>query len=181
MLGIAGMGLAGCGSARLEQQDEAVKAAWSAISREFQIRADLVPELVAGMDVVAETQAPLIERVLQARLRAAIPLTPALLDDARVFDEVRRAQEALGLALKELFAATDHDAALAANQDYRDLRVLWQGAEGRIEAARARYIAAVAAYNDSVSSFPTNLTAGMFDFEAKPEFAGNPESAGNKL
>jgi LemA protein len=29
---------------------------------------------------------------------------------------------------------------------------------------------AVTAYNSTVSSFPTNMTAGMFDFDEKPKF-----------
>jgi LemA protein len=82
------------------------------------------------------------------------------------------AQESLGDALRELFTAAAQDPALAADRDYVALRALWEGAEQRIATARDHYTRAVAVYNDSVGSFPTNITAGMFDFERKPGFIG---------
>jgi LemA protein len=43
--------------------------------------------------------------------------------------------------------------------------------------ARNRYIEAVQAFNVTVREFPTNLTAGMFDFELKPNFSVQDEAA----
>ncbi len=43
--------------------------------------------------------------------------------------------------------------------------------------ARNRYIDAVREYNTNVRSFPTNLTAKMFDFQVKPNFTVANEQA----
>ena len=43
--------------------------------------------------------------------------------------------------------------------------------------ARNRYIEAVQDFNVTVREFPTNLTAGMFDFDVKPNFTVQNEAA----
>ncbi len=60
---------------------------------------------------------------------------------------------------------------LKANQGFRDLRVQLEGTENRITVARNRYIQAVQAYNVLARSFPSNLTAMVFGYQAKPNFA----------
>ena len=60
---------------------------------------------------------------------------------------------------------------LKANQGFQDLRVQLEGTENRITVARNRYIEAVQAYNVLARQFPTNLTAMIFGYSAKPTFA----------
>jgi LemA protein len=45
-----------------------------------------------------------------------------------------------------------------------------EGTENRIAVARNRYITAVQAYNVTVRSFPSNLTAMAFGYKAKANF-----------
>ncbi|WP_435337939.1 LemA family protein, partial [Acinetobacter sp. LH3_13] len=51
-----------------------------------------------------------------------------------------------------------------------------EGTENRITVARQKYIDAVRGYNTTVRSFPTNLTAKLFDFQVKPNFTANEQA-----
>ena len=66
---------------------------------------------------------------------------------------------------------------LKSDANFRDLQAQLEGTENRITVARNRYIEAVQAFNVTVREFPTNLTAGMFDFEVKPNFTVENEAA----
>ncbi len=65
---------------------------------------------------------------------------------------------------------------LKANQSFRELRVQLEGTENRITVARNRYIQAVQEYNVLARSFPTNLTAMVFSYNAKPTFTVQNEA-----
>jgi LemA protein len=54
---------------------------------------------------------------------------------------------------------------------FQDLRAQLEGTENRIAVARKRYIEAVQAYNVTVRSFPTNLTAKVFGHKTKANFS----------
>ena len=43
---VATLALSGCGYNTIQDQDEAVKAAWSEVVNQYQRRADLIPNLV---------------------------------------------------------------------------------------------------------------------------------------
>jgi len=57
------------------------------------------------------------------------------------------------------------------------LQAQLEGTENRITVARNRYIATVKAYNITVRSFPTNLTAMIFGYKTKPSFTVENEQA----
>ena len=54
---------------------------------------------------------------------------------------------------------------------FRDLTSQLAGTEDRITVARNRYIKSVQDYNTTIRTFPTNLTAMAFGYQAKPNFA----------
>jgi LemA protein len=60
---------------------------------------------------------------------------------------------------------------LRANQAFRDLQAQLEGTENRITVARNRYIKSVQEYNVAVRSFPSNLTARIFNYREKPNFS----------
>ena len=60
---------------------------------------------------------------------------------------------------------------------FNDLTAQLEGTENRIAVARKRYIDTVQAYNSTVRSFPTNLTAKMFGHDVKPNFTRGERSA----
>lgn len=174
---LAGSLLAGCGSGKLERQDEAVRQAWADTLNQYQRRADLVPALLSRVQLLVEREGAVFAAATEAHARlAATDLSPTMLGDARAFAQGQALQNDLDLALVNLLAAADRQADLAADETYRDLRAQLHGLESRIAMARKQYAEAVLAYNDSVDSFPTNITAGMLDYEEKPALAVRTET-----
>jgi LemA protein len=165
-------GLSGCGYNSLQKQDEDVKAAWSDVTNQYQRRADLIPNLVKTVKGYANQEQQVLIGVTEARAKAAgsIQLTPELLNNPDAFAKFQAAQGQLSASLKSLFAVTEAYPDLKSNENFRDLQSQLEGTENRITIARQRYIDTVRGFNTTVRSFPTNLTAKMFDFEVKPNF-----------
>lgn len=165
-------GLSGCGYNSLQKQDEDVKAAWSDVTNQYQRRADLIPNLVKTVKGYANQEQQVLIGVTEARAKAAgsIQLTPELLNNPEAFAKFQAAQGQLSASLKSLFAVTEAYPDLKSNENFRDLQVQLEGTENRITIARQRYIDTVRGFNTTVRSFPTNLTAKMFDFQVKPNF-----------
>ena len=59
---------------------------------------------------------------------------------------------------------------LKADANFRDLQAQLEGTENRITVARNRYITSVQAFNVTVRSFPSNLTAIAMGYKPKPNF-----------
>jgi len=173
-----GVSLSGCGYNTLQQQDEGVKAAWSEVVNQYQRRADLIPNLVNTVKGYAAQEQKVLIGVTEARARASsIQLTPELLNNPQAFAQFQAAQGQLTQALKSLFAVAEAYPDLKSDANFRDLQAQLEGTENRITVARNRYIDAVRGFNTTVRSFPTNLTAKMFDFQVKPNFTVANESA----
>jgi LemA protein len=170
--------LSGCGYNTLQQQDEAVKAAWSEVLNQYQRRADLIPNLVETVKGFATQEQQVLIGVTEARSRASsIQMTPELLNDADAMRKFQEAQGELTSALKSLFAVTENYPELKSDQNFRDLQAQLEGTENRITVARNRYVQSVQTYNTTVRSFPTNLTAMLFKHKVKPNFSVENEAA----
>jgi LemA protein len=175
---LAVLSLSGCGYNRLQQQDEGVKAAWSEVVNQYQRRADLIPNLVRTVEGYAQQEQKVLIGVTEARSRASsIQLTPELLNNPQAFAQFQAAQGQLTQALKSLFAVAEAYPDLKSDANFRDLQAQLEGTENRITVARNRYIDSVRGFNTTVRSFPTNLTAKMFGFQVKPNFAVANEAA----
>jgi LemA protein len=174
---LTGMLLSGCGYNRLMQQDEQVKAAWSEVVNQYQRRADLVPNLVNTVKGYAAQEQKVLIGVTEARAKAtSIQVTPEVLNDPAAFAKFQQAQGELTQALKSLLSVVENYPNLKSDQNFRDLQAQLEGTENRITVARNRYIDAVRQYNVMVRSFPTNLTAKLFDLSVKPNFSVPNES-----
>jgi len=176
---ILAAGLSGCGYNALTRQDEDVKAAWSDVTNQYQRRADLIPNLVRTVKGYANQEQQVLIGVTEARAKAAgsIQLTPELLNNPEAFAKFQAAQGQLTSSLKSLIAVAEAYPDLKSNENFRDLQSQLEGTENRITVARQRYIDAVRNFNTTVRSFPTNLTAKMFDFQTKPNFTVANEQA----
>jgi LemA protein len=170
--------LSGCGYNQLQEQDEQVKSAWAEVLNQYQRRADLVPNLVATVKGFAEQEKEILIGVTEARSRVgSIQVTPDMVDDPAAMAKFGQAQGELSSALSRLLLVTENYPQLRSDALFRDLQAQLEGTENRITVARNRYIAAVQAYNVSVRSFPTNLTAKMFGHDVKPTFTVENEKA----
>ncbi|MEO8975103.1 MAG: LemA family protein [Casimicrobiaceae bacterium] len=175
---LAVLALSGCGYNQLQQQDEQIKAAWSEVLNQYQRRADLVPNLVNTVKGYAAQEERVLTEVTNARASVgSIKATPELLNDPVAFQKFIAAQNQLQGALSRLLVVSENYPNLKSDQVFRDLQAQLEGTENRITVARKRYIDSVQAYNSTVRSFPTNLTAMIFKLGLKPNFTVADEAA----
>jgi LemA protein len=166
------LALTGCGYNDFQRLDEQSKAAWSEVLNQYQRRADLVPNIVATVKGEAAFEQDTLTKVIEARAKAtSIQVTPETLNNPEAMAKFQAAQGELGSALSRLMVVSERYPDLKANQGFRDLRVQLEGTENRITVARNRFIQTVQEYNVLARSFPTNLTAMVFGYGAKPSFA----------
>ncbi|MEX0959027.1 MAG: LemA family protein [Burkholderiales bacterium] len=178
VVGLAVTLLSGCGYNTLQAQDEQIKAAWSEILNQYQRRADLVPNLVNTVQGFAEQERDVILGATEARARVgSIQATPELINDDEALQRFLQAQGEMSSALSRLLLVAENYPQLKSDQNFRDLQAQLEGTENRITVARQRYIRAVQAFNTTVRSFPTNLTAKFFGYDIKPSFTVDNEGA----
>jgi LemA protein len=165
------LGLSGCGYNTLQRNDEQIKASWSEVVNQYQRRTDLVPNLVNTVKGFAAQEQKVLLGVTEARAKVGtIQATPELINDAAAFKKFQAAQGELSQALSRLLVVTENYPQLKSDANFRDLQAQLEGTENRIAVARNRYITAVQAYNVTVRSFPSNLTAMAFGYKAKANF-----------
>jgi len=177
----AGLLLSGCGYNAMQTQDEQIKSAWSEVLNQYQRRADLIPNLVNTVKGYAAQESSVLLGVTEARAKVgSIQATPELVNDPAAFAKFQAAQAELSSALSRLLVVTENYPQLKSDQNFRDLQAQLEGTENRITVARNRYIQAVQNYNVTVRSFPGNLTAMIFGYKPKPNFAVENEAAISK-
>lgn len=178
LLAVLVLTLSGCGYNNLQSSDEQIKASWAEVLNQYQRRADLVPNLVNTVKGYAAHEREVLEQVTEARSRVGgIQATPELVNDPEAFARFQAAQAQLSGALSRLLVVAENYPQLKADAAFRDLQAQLEGTENRIAVARNRYIKAVEAYNVTVRSFPSNLTAMVFGFKVKPNFSVENERA----
>ena len=166
------LGLSGCGYNTFQTTDEQIKSSWSEVLNQYQRRADLVPNLVNTVKGYAAYEQDTLVAVTNARAKATgINATPELVNDPQAFAKFEAAQRDLGGALSKLLVVVEKYPDLKANAGYLDLQAQLEGTENRITVARNRYIKSVQEYNITVRTFPSNLTAMVFGYGIKPNFA----------
>jgi LemA protein len=179
-VGVVGatLALSGCGYNDMAQGDQGVKAAWSEVVNQYQRRADLVPNIVNTVKGYAAQEKDVLESVTNARASAtSIKATPELVNDPVAFKKFIDAQGQLQGSLSRLLAVAENYPQLKSDALFRDLTAQLEGTENRITVARNRYIETIRTYNNTVVSFPTNLTAMVFGFKEKPQFSVENEAA----
>jgi LemA protein len=174
---LATLALGGCGYNDFQRLDEATKSACAEVLNQYQRRADLIPNVVATVKGEANFEQETLTKVVEARAKAtSIQATPELINNPEAFQKFQAAQGELSGALSRLLVVTENYPNLKANQGFQDLRVQLEGTENRITVARNRYIKAVQDYNVLARSFPSNLTAMVFGYAAKPNFTVQNEA-----
>lgn len=172
VLAVATLSLGGCGYNTLQRTDEQIKAAWAEVVNQYQRRADLIPNLVNTVKGFAAQEQQVLLGVTEARAKVGtIQATPELVNDPAAFARFQQAQGELSSALSRLLVTVERYPQLKSDQNFRDLQAQLEGTENRIAVARQRYIRAVQEYNVVVRSFPSNLTAMLFGFREKAQFA----------
>ncbi|MES2824754.1 MAG: LemA family protein [Pseudomonadota bacterium] len=169
---VAVLNISGCGYNKIQTNDEQVKSSWSEVLNQYQRRADLVPNLVNTVKGFAAHEQAILLGVTNARARVgSIQATPELINDPAAFAKFQAAQAELSSSLARLLVVAENYPQLKSDANFRDLQAQLEGTENRIAVARNRYITSVQEYNVTVRSFPSNLTAKIFGYDTKPNFA----------
>jgi len=136
----------------------------------YQRRADLIPNLVATVKGYAEHESSTLQAVIEARAKA----TQVKVDASDLTDEqiakYQAAQGELSQALGRLIAVSEAYPDLKANENFKDLQAQLEGTENRITVERQKFNETAQSYNTQIRSFPTNLIAGLFNFDKKGYF-----------
>jgi len=135
-----------------------LKESWSDIDVELKRRYELIPNLVATVKGYAAHEKEVLEGVTELRNRAASNRGSAA---SQAVDE-----SALMLGVRKLFAVAEAYPDLKANANFLALQEQLAETEDRIAAARRFFNGNVRDMNALRESFPSNIVAGMFDFEA---------------
>ena len=168
--------ISGCGYNDLQQQDEIIKARWGHVLNQYQRRFDLIPNLVRVVKAYADHEREIMEEVSAARAFVAAGRN-ASPNDPKALESFVQAQDRLGKAVYRLLAVSENYPQLKADGIFQDLLVQLEGTENRITYSRQKYIEAVAQYNVTVRSFPSNLTAMYLGYATKPNFTVDNERA----
>ncbi len=139
-----------------------VKSAWSSIDVTLKRRYDLIPNLVETVKGYAGHERQTLEAVVKAR-QQAISFTGSIEDRARV-------ENVLTQTLRSLFAVAEAYPDLKANQNFLALQEELATTENKIGFARQYYNDMAKQYKTRIEVFPSNLVAGMFNFQAEPFF-----------
>jgi LemA protein len=150
-----------------------VDNSWSDIRVFLKKRYDLIPNLVNTVKGYAAHEKETFEKVTELR-NAAASVPPTDVKGAA------EANQALGGALRSLFAVAENYPELKANQNFLELQNALQSIEGDLGNARRYYNATVRDYNTAIQQFPAVIIANMSGFKAREFYElENPEEAKN--
>jgi|SRR6185295_3628344 len=146
-----------------------ISESWSNVDTELKRRYDLIPNLVATVKSYAAHERAVLERVVELRNRCAA-------NNGAVADQARDEGELVN-ALKQMFVVVENYPQLKADANFRQLQTELINTENRIQAARRFYNGNVRDYRNKCESFPSNLVAGMFNFQPHEFFSVPPSVA----
>ena len=146
---------------RLIRLRNRVENAWSQVDVQLGRRYDLIPNLVETVRGYASHERATFEEVTRARARA---------QEARTVEEQAQAENALTAAIGRLFAVAEDYPELRATENFQQLQAQLEETEDKIQVSRQIYNDAVLTYENARETVPTNIVAGMFNFQEKPFF-----------
>lgn len=153
----------------LVKKQEKLNQQWSEVQSTYQRRLDLIPNLVNVVKGAADFEKGTLEKIAEARAKAASGLTVTELSGAN-FEKQEQLQNELAGSVNRLIIQVERYPTLKGTDAYAGLQTQLVGTERRIKVARNDFNAAVADYNQKVRSFPGNLVAGLFGFHEQTGF-----------
>lgn len=138
-----------------------VQNSWAQIDVQLKRRFDLVLNLVETVKGYAAHEKDVLEKVTQAR---------SMVQSAQSLEQRQQAENMLTDTLRSLFAVAEAYPQLQANQNFMELQRELSDLEAKIAFARQFFNDTTMNYNTEIQSFPNNILAGMFNFQAMPYF-----------
>lgn len=148
--------------------EERVGGLWADVETQYQRRFDLIPNLVATVQGVADFEKSTLVEVTQARA-SAMQAMQQVGEGGSVADFDQK-NMVFGSALRGMLGYSEQYPELKANQNFMDLQHQLEGTENRVAVARRDFNNGVKGYNSQVRKIPGSFWAGMLGFEKKEYF-----------
>ena len=152
----------------LQRRRIAAEGSFADIDVELRRRHDLIPNLVETVKGYATHEKETLTAVMQARASAT---------QARTLTDRVEAEGALGRSLGRLMAVAEAYPNLKADGGFMKLQGELSEMENRIGGKRQGFNQTVAAYNEAIAVFPSNIVAGIFGFKVLAFFKEENEVA----
>ena len=137
----------------LQRRRIAAQGSFADIDVELRRRHDLIPNLVESVKGYAAHEKETLTAVMQARAAAT---------QARTLNERVETEGALTRSLGRLMAVAEAYPNLKADGGFMKLQGELAETENRIGGMRQRFNQSVAAFNEAIAVFPSNIVAGIF-------------------
>ncbi len=151
----------------LVRKDEAVKTQWSQVENVYQRRFDLIPNVVATVKGAAKQDLDVFKEIADARTHYA---------GAQTVDQRSQAAGQIESSLARLLVIVENYPTLKSQESFQALIVELEGTENRVAVERGRFNETVLAYNVEVRKFPTNIIAGVFNFNVHELFQASSQA-----
>ena len=135
--------------------------AWAQVDVQLRKRYDLIPNLVETVKGYAAHERGTFEEVTAARTAA---------QQAQTVAEQAQAENVLTAALGRLFAVAEAYPQLRATENFQQLQAQLSDVESNIAVARQVYNDTVLSYDNALQTVPTNILAGIFNFNPREYF-----------
>lgn len=145
-----------------------VDNAWSQIDVQLQRRFDLIPNFVETVKGYMTHESETFEKIAQLRTSWA---------NSSTVGEKAKLDGELSGALKTIMAVSENYPELKANQNFSELSEELRNTENKISFSRQFYNDSVTMYNTKLELFPSNIVAGMFNFQKRDLFAAESDEA----
>ena len=153
----------------LVTKEEKVKLQWNEVQSAYQRRFDFIPNVVNIVKGLTDFEQGTLVKITEARSKAtSINISGDV--TAEKYKQQVAAQDELAGAANRLVIAVEKYPELKGTAAFEGLQTQLEGTERRIKIARKDFNGAIADYNSSVKSFPTNIVAGLFSFKPMEGF-----------
>jgi len=152
----------------LVSMEESVDGSWAQVENQLKRRADLIPNLLETVKGYASHEEKVLTQITEARSGIQSADTP---------EEYAEADAELSQALGNLNVIVENYPELKANENFSELQAELASTENKISTERMRYNESVESYNGKIRRFPTNMIAGIFNFDRKEYFEIDEEDA----
>ncbi|TRO47962.1 LemA family protein [Candidatus Bathyarchaeota archaeon] len=137
---------------------------WGQVEQELQRRYDLIPNVVNSAKLYITYEGSVLEEITRLRSQWAAA------SQSGDVDTVNNVTGELESSLSRLIVVFEDYPELEASQIIEDMMIELEGTENRISTERMRYNEAVTDYNVAIKTFPSNIWAPGWGFEAKSYF-----------
>ncbi|MDD2409668.1 MAG: LemA family protein [Bacilli bacterium] len=138
-----------------------VKNQWSQIDVQLKRRSDLIPNLVETVKGYAKHEKETLQKVIEARNSYLA---------AGTLEAKMKANGELSNLISKLFALSENYPELKADTSFLKLQSDLKDTEDKIAYARQFYNDIVMKFNAKIETFPVNVVANLFKFEAREFF-----------